>query len=72
MGPGVIVLQEEGCLLCPESGNSGLQLSQGRNVAVKVDGLFVFQEIREAHAFPIPKDSARHFTRLWLHLVLFL
>jgi hypothetical protein len=56
MEPGVIMLQEEGCLLCPDSGNSGLQLSQGRNVAVRIDGLFVFQEIREAHTFPIPRQ----------------
>jgi len=33
MGPGVIVLQEKGCLLLwPDSGNSSLQLSQRRNV----------------------------------------
>ena len=39
MGPGVIVLQEKGCLLLwPDSGNSSLQLSRRRNVAVRVDG----------------------------------
>jgi hypothetical protein len=63
MGSGVIVLQEKGFLLLwPDSGKLGLQLSQRRNVAVRVDGLSGFQEIQEDHAFPIPKDSARHFT----------
>jgi len=38
MGSGVIVLQEKGCLLLwPDSGNSSLQLSRRRNVAVRVD-----------------------------------
>jgi hypothetical protein len=64
MGPGVIMLQEKGYLLLwPDSGNWGLQLSQRRNVAVRVDGLSGFQEIQEDHFFPIPKDSAYHFTR---------
>jgi len=40
MGPGIVVLQEKGCLLLwPDSGNSSLQLSQRRDVAVRVDGL---------------------------------
>jgi len=44
-GPGVIVLQEKGCLLLwPDSGNSSLQLSQCRDVAVIVDGLSGFKE----------------------------
>jgi hypothetical protein len=39
MRPGVIVLQENGCLLLwPDSANSALQLSQNRDVAVRVDG----------------------------------
>jgi len=39
MGPGFTVLQEKGCLLLwPDSGNSSLQLSQHRNVLVRVDG----------------------------------
>jgi len=33
MGPGVIVLQQKGCLLLwPDSGNSSLQISQRRDV----------------------------------------
>jgi hypothetical protein len=64
MGPGVSVLQETGCLLlCPDSGNSGLQLSQGRSVAVRVDSLSGFHEIQEDHTFPILKDNAHHITR---------
>ena len=40
MGPGVVMLLEKGCLLLwPDSGNSSLQLSQRRDVAVRVDGL---------------------------------
>jgi len=40
MGPGVILLQDEGCLLlCPDSGNSSLQLSERPDAAVRVDGL---------------------------------
>jgi len=47
MGPGVVVLQEKGCLLLwPESGNSSLQFSQRRDVAVRVDGLSGFKEIQ--------------------------
>ena len=64
MGPGVIMLQEKGCLLLwPHSGNSSLQLSQRRDVAVRVDGLSGFQKTQNDHPFPIPKDSAHHFTR---------
>ena len=64
MGPGVVVLQEKGCLLLwPDSGNSSLQLSQRRDVVVRVDGLSRFKEIQKDHPFPIPKDSAQHFTR---------
>jgi len=62
MGPGVIALQEKGCLLLwPDSGNSSLQLSQRCNVAVRVDGLSGFKEIQKDHPFPIPKDIAHHF-----------
>lgn len=57
MGPGVIVLQEKGCLyLCPASLN--LQLSQCCYAEVRVDSLlFSWKD----HSFPIPKDSAHHF-----------
>jgi hypothetical protein len=73
MRPGVIVLQEKGnLLLWPDSENSGLQLSQRCDVAVRVDGLSRFQEIQEDHAIPIPKDRAHHFTRRWLRLERFL
>jgi len=64
MGSGVIVLQEKGCLLLwSDSGNSRLQLSRCRDVAVRVDGLSVFKEIQKDHPFPIAKDSAHHFIR---------
>jgi len=63
MGPGIIVLLEKGCLLLwPDSGNSRLQLSHCRDVSVRVDGLFGFKKIQKDHPFPIPKDSAHHFT----------
>ena len=63
MGPGVIALQEKGCLLLwPDSVNSSLQLSQRRDVAVRDDGLSGFKEIQKDHPFPIPKDNAHHFT----------
>jgi len=56
MRPGVIVLQEKGCLLLwPDSGNSSLQLSQHRAVAVRVDGLSGFKEIQKDHPFSNPK-----------------
>ena len=64
MGPGVIVLQEKGCLLLwPDSGKSSLQLSQRREVAVRFDGLSGFKEIQKDHPFSIPKHSEHHFTR---------
>jgi hypothetical protein len=44
------------------TGNSGLQLSQRRDVSVRVDGLSGYQEIQEDNAFTIPKDSAHRFT----------
>jgi len=63
MGPGVIVLKEKGCLLLwPDSGNSSIQLSQHRDVEVRVDGLSGFKENQKDHPFPIPKESAHHFT----------
>ena len=63
-GRGVIVLKKNGCLLLRRhSGNSSLQLSQRRELAVRVDGLSGFKEIRKDHPFPIPKDSEHHFTR---------
>jgi len=63
MWPGIIVLQEKGCLLpWPDSGNSSFQFSQRHDVAVRVDGLSRFKEIQKDHSFPIPKDSAHHFT----------
>jgi hypothetical protein len=49
IGPGFIVLQEKGCLLFwPDPGNLGLQFSQRRDVAVRVDGLSGFQEIQDS------------------------
>ena len=63
MGPGVIVLQGKGCLLLwHDSGNTSLQLSQCRDVAVRV-GLSGFKEIQKDRPFPTLKDSAHHFTR---------
>ena len=52
-------------------------VSEGRyswhhDVAVRVDGLSRFKEIRKDHPFPIPKDSAHHFTRRGQRLELFL
>ena len=55
MGPGVILLQEKGCLLFwPDSGNSSLQLSQRIDVVVRVDGLSGFKEIQKDHSLLIP------------------
>ena len=72
-GPGVIVLQEKGCLrLGPDSGNSSLRLNQRRDVAVKVDGLSWFKEIQKDHHSPIPKDIAHYFTHCGQRLELFL
>jgi hypothetical protein len=52
MGSGVILLQVEGCLLlCPDSGNSSLQLSERRDVAVRVDGLPDSRESRRITLF---------------------
>jgi len=63
MGPGVIMLQEKACLLLwPDSGNSSLQLSQRRDVVVRVDCLSGFNEIQKDQPFPLPKDSAHHST----------
>jgi len=46
MEPGITVLREKGCLLLWHySGSSDLQLNQHHDVAVRVDGLFGFQEI---------------------------
>ena len=57
MGSGVVVLQEKGCLLLwPDSGNSSFQLSQRRDVAVRVDGLSGFKEFQKDHPFPIPEE----------------
>ena len=64
MGPSVIVLQEKVCLLLwPDSGNSSLQISQRRDVAVRFYGLSGFKEIQKDNLFPTPKGSAHHFTR---------
>jgi len=42
MGPGIITLQEKGCLLFwPDSGNLNIQLTLHCSVAVRVDGLCV-------------------------------
>ena len=62
--PGPILFQEKSLLLLwPDSGNSSLQLSQRRNVAVRVDGLSGFKEIQKDHNFTTTKDSAHHFAR---------
>jgi len=50
-------------LLLRDSGNLSLQLSQGRDVAVRVDGLSGFKEIQKDHLFPIPKENAHHYPR---------
>jgi len=64
MGPGVIMLQEKGCLLLwPDCGNLSLQLSPCCDVAVRVDGLSGFKEIQKDHFYPIPK---RQSTPLYL------
>lgn len=61
---GTIVLQEEGCLiLWPDSGSLSIQLSQHRNIVVRVDCLFSFQEIHKDHLLPIPKDSTPYLLR---------
>jgi len=63
MGAAVIMFQEEGCpLLPPDSEILSLQLSQYRNVVVRVDDLSGFQEIRKDHLCPIPEDSEHNFT----------
>ena len=56
---------------------SGLTLevwafSQHCNVAIRVEGLSRFQEIRKDHPFPVPKGSVHHLTwwELWLELLL--
>lgn len=73
MGPDIIMLQEKSCLLLwPDLRNSSLQLSQHCDVMVTADGLSGFQEIQKDHPFPIPQDSAYHFTCWELHLGLFL
>ena len=73
MGPGVILLQEKGCLLLwPDSGNSSLQLSQRRDIAIRFDRLSGFKEVQKDSPFPKPKDNAHHFTRWGQHLELFL
>ena len=45
------------CLIWPESGSLSLQLGQHCDVAVRVDGLFRFQEVQKDHPFAIPKYS---------------
>ena len=63
MRPSIIVLREQGCLLLwPNTENSSLQLRQCCDVAVRVDGLSGFLDIQKDHPFPIPQDSALHFT----------
>jgi len=62
MGLGVIVLQEEGCLLLwPDSESSSLQLSQHCDVAITVDGLFRFQE-NQVGGSPLSYPKRTHFT----------
>jgi len=52
IGPGIITLQEKSCLLlCPDPGNSSLQLCQCRDVAVRVDGLCGFKKSKKITLF---------------------
>jgi hypothetical protein len=46
MGPGVILLHV--FFFSDLTANSGLQLSQGRDVAVRVDGFSGFQKIQDS------------------------
>jgi len=61
MWPGVILLQEDGCLLlCPDSGYSSLQLSERPDVAVRVDGL---PDSRKSGRFtPFPSQKTVYIT----------
>ena len=55
--PGIIVLQEKGCLLLwPDSGSSNLQLCQLCNVVVRVCDVFISQEIQKNQPFSISID----------------
>ena len=72
MGPGIIVLGEKDCCLWPGSGSLSLQLSQCHDVVVRVSGSSRFQEIQKDRPFPIPNDTAHHFTHRVLCLELFL
>jgi len=63
IGPGVILFQEKGFLLWPDSGNSSIQLNKRRDVAVRVEGLSGFKEIQKDQPFPISKASAHQFAR---------
>ena len=48
--------------------NSSLQLSQHRDVAVRVDGLSGFKLIQKNHLFPVPKDRVLYLLRAELFL----
>jgi len=50
-GLDIIVLQEK-CLFWPDPGSLSLQLSQCCDVAARVDGLSVFQEIQKDRSIP--------------------
>jgi len=57
------VLQETGCLpLSPDYGSLSLQFLQHLNIVVRADGLSGFQENQKDQPFPIPRDSAHHFS----------
>ena len=64
------MLQENACLfLWLGSGILSLQLSQCCDIVVRVDGS---SEFHKGQPFPIPKDSALHFTLWGLYLEHFL
>jgi len=63
MKPGINMLKEKDCLfLWPDFESLSHQFSQCRSVAVRADGLSGFQDIQKDHPFPVPRDSAHHFT----------
>ena len=62
-GSAIIVLQKKGFLpLWSDSVSLSIQLDVMTQWLARVDGLSGFQEIQRDHPFPIPKDSAHHFT----------
>lgn len=64
MEPGVIVLQEKGCLLLwPDFGCLSLHLSQCHDVAVRADGLSGFHEIQKDHSYPKRQCTSLYLQR---------